>query len=428
MKFGKKSLIGLFLTGVLISGTVASADVLIGDGYNGAKQALKHTTKTLSKKTDSFTASFSYEFMFDGDVRARETSETMYDLENQKRFESHTAYNVQDGDTSNFWYEDSEKTISHSSDTDSYYQTNYTDDVKTDISFIDPFDEDIAKDVEKVADAFVSNMKDYVQTKDTSDGGKVYFGSVSSSQMPVFANALSSFFMKYAFLDAYNCDQMDIPKLDGNLYCNEVSGKISQNADGLLDSIVGSISLIGTEKSGEEHSIQMSFSVSLYDINDTTVSEPEVDSDKLIVSSTEDDVDRYRLSGANIGTYRGSAASRNGESFEKLGNVQLEITSVADDYKTAEAHLTADGIENADCDITLRRASDSKYETNYVFDYTTSDGESKHGMIETDTYVSQFGCNLLLAFDVEILNEDSENGIAWNRSNDSCVLISRVFD
>lgn len=49
MKLNKKSIIGLFLTGVLISGTVASADVLIGDGYNGAKQALKRTTKTLKR-------------------------------------------------------------------------------------------------------------------------------------------------------------------------------------------------------------------------------------------------------------------------------------------------------------------------------------------------------------------------------------------
>lgn len=429
MKLNKKSVIGLFLTGVLISGTVASADVLIGDGYNGAKQALKYTAKTLSKNTDSVTAAFSYELKFDGDVRASESSVTMYDLKNQKRLEQSTSYGHKDGETSSFWYEDLEKSISYHSAEDAYYQSNFSGNDERSISIQDPFEEDIAKDVEKVADAFVSNMKDYVQTKDTADGGKLYFGSVDSSQMPVFANALSSFFMKYSFLDEYNCDQMGMPKLDGSLYCNEVSGKISQNADGLLDSIVGTAALIGTEKSGEEHTIEFSISVKISDINSTTVNEPDVDESKLTVYDEAEDDLRYRLTEANLGTYHGDMTVRNNNAFEKLGDVQLEITSVSDDSKTADAHIVISGKENVDCDITLERASDYDYETNYVFNYTTADGEDKTGLVETDTYVGQFGSHMFIRLGIKVENHD-DGGFAWQDNNEpgNCVLVSRIFD
>lgn len=430
MKLNKKSIIGLFLTGVLISGTVASADVLIGDGYNGAKQALKRTTKTLSKDADSFTAAFSYEIKFDGELRASESSESMYDIKAQKRLEQSTSYGHKDGESSSFWYEDSKKSISYYSRDDSYYQSNFSGNDERSVGFADPFDDDISKDAEKVIDAFVSNMKDYVQTKDTADGGKLYFGSVDSSQMPVFANALTSFVAKYTLLDEYNCENMGIPKLDGSLYCSEASGKILQNGDGLLDSIIGTASLIGTEKSGNEHTIDLTFSIKFSDINNTKVKEPDVDESKLTVyDETEDDL-CYRLTDANIGTYRGNMTVRNNNSFEKLGDAQLDILSVSDDGKTADAHIVINGSDSIDSDITLKRASEDKYETNYRFEYTSADGEAQHGLVELDTYIGQYGANMFIRLNVQIEDNSDNTVFSWSNSNapGSTILVSKIFD
>ena len=52
----RKSIISIFVAGTLLFGSVAIADIVIGDGYNGAKQAIKHTSNQLAYNTDSFSS------------------------------------------------------------------------------------------------------------------------------------------------------------------------------------------------------------------------------------------------------------------------------------------------------------------------------------------------------------------------------------
>ena len=138
----------------------------------------------------------------------------------------------------------------------------------------------------------------------------------------------------------------------------------------------------------------------------------------------------YRLTDANIGTYRGNMTVRNNNSFEKLGDAQLDILSVSDDGKTADAHIVINGSDSIDSDITLKRALEDKYETNYRFEYTSADGEAQHGLVELDTYIGQYGANMFIRLNVQIEDNSDNNVFSWSNSNapGSTILVSKIFD
>ena len=196
MKLNKKTtVVSWFVAGAMLFGTAAAADLIICDGYNGAKSALKYTSKTLAYEANNFTLDASYSIKYDGNVIQSSKNTIKQDTANQKRSDEGETFSVDkingNSEYKNNNYYDAQKCISKYDDDDNYYQHNYGTDNENKLNFTDPFEEDMASDIEKVCDAFVSGMKDFVQVADGDDGGKVYYGNLDSSQIPAFANAVS---------------------------------------------------------------------------------------------------------------------------------------------------------------------------------------------------------------------------------------------
>ena len=377
MKINKKtSFLSLFLAGTLVLSVSAAADVIIGDGYNSAKQALKYTSKTLANEADNFTINADFQIFVDGEQVSYEHSERKFDFVNNRTEETSESKNGDSGSFTNYYYRDSEKSINNYGDEPYYVYTNDSspDSNETRLGLTDPFDEPIAQDIEKIADAFVSNMKDFVQVKDLDDGGKMYFGNLESAQIPALANALSSFALKYTVVESVR--GMDVIDIKDCIALGEVSAQVSQNADGLLDSGVGTMSATGTDKDGNSHRIEMAVSVTVSDINTTVVEPVSLDGKDVVYG--ESGVDRWTISAKNIGTYSAPVVVEENDKLVKKSDNILIIDSV--DGSTITGHMTIDdGNERVDSDYTA--VKDDEYFDDYKAEYTDAEGNTKNARI-----------------------------------------------
>lgn len=427
MKLNKKTtVISWFVAGAMLFGTAAAADLIIGDGYNGAKSALKYTSKTLAYEANNFTFDASYSIKYDGNVIQSSKNTIKQDTANQKRDEESETFSVDkingNSEYKNHTYYDPQKYISKFGDDDNYYQYNYGKGSENDLNFTDPFEEDMASDAEKICDAFVSSMKDFVQVADGDDGGKVYYGSLDSSQIPAFANAVSSVMFKYSFLDEYQRKSYGIADIKDNLYFTNVEGKVSQNANGILDSAVGSATIIGTDKDGTTHEFVFSLNVAVRDINSTKVSEPDIPEGKLVIES--DYGDGNELTQKDVGKFTCAIVKNGKNAYEKIGDAVLIINSADGDNITGEVEITKDGntqtysIDNAEYKPDMNGG--------YWFSYTDADGEELYGTI-TRYYNNGTGCNLSLEMDLD--DVDFEN-TSWSskRSDNGYYVMTRVFE
>ena len=377
MKINKKtSFLSLFLAGTLVLSVSAAADVIIGDGYNSAKQALKYTSKTLANEADNFTINADFQIFVDGEQVSYEHSERKFDFVNNRTEETSERKDGDSGSFTNYYYRDSEKSINNYGDEPYYVYTNDSspDSNETRLGLTDPFDEPIAQDIEKIADAFVSNMKDFVQVKDLDDGGKMYFGNLESAQIPALANALSSFALKYTVVESVR--GMDVIDIKDCIALGEVSAQVSQNADGLLDSGVGTMSATGTDKDGNSHRIEMAVSVTVSDINTTVVEPVSLDGKDVVYG--ESGVDRWTISAKNIGTYSAPVVIEENDKLVKKSDNILIIDSV--DGSTITGHMTIDdGNERVDSDYTA--VKDDEYSDDYKAEYTDAEGNTKNARI-----------------------------------------------
>lgn len=416
-----KTFIGWFLAGTVLVSSVAAADVIIGNGYNGAKEALKYTSKTLVKNSDSFTVDSSYEMKLDGDTVSNGSSTLMYDVANNKRIEISKSYDRGYEDAESYWYSDSEKSIRKSSGDDNYYQYNYSDGQKDDMadrSLNDPFDEDAAKDIERVADAFVSNMKDFVQISET-DGGKMYFGNLNSEQIPAVANALASLAVKYSVFDEYTREKLDLPEITDSLYITGIEGRVATDADGLIKSFAGSGTVAGTDKNGVNHELVFNLSGEIRDINSTVVEAPDIPADKLVTSDARDA--NGSLSDMDAALYTSAIIAVKDNQYVKSGEIALTVDSVTDSGATGHITVSGDDVQNIDCDISAEFMDKSWGD--YCFEYTEN-GETKTGILSRNTNEDNMTCGITVYLDVVDLNKDD---CIWGNRGD-CYTLTRVFD
>ena len=200
MRIGKKTTALLaFSIGAVVFATSAMADMAIGSGYNSLKNAAKETMAKLTKDVDNFQADVKMSMKLDGNEFENESAATKIDMAG-KRQESQTVSLQDDGTTySSYNYSDAEMSVYKTDDMEKYnvYKREFEADSYT--AMENPFEDEVAADVEKVVDAFVGNLKDIIQLEEL-DGKKMYVGNLTETQVPTLANALLSFAVKYSVM------------------------------------------------------------------------------------------------------------------------------------------------------------------------------------------------------------------------------------
>lgn len=378
MKISKKAMsLCAVLVGAAVFTTAAAADVMLGSGYTGAKDALKSTMAYLSSEADSFTVDGEFAVTVDGKTFTR----SVFSGKSDNRLgmqETHETSTEPDGETySRYTYEDGERWVTQDEDDDLYYvhKINREDGEDGDPLFTNPFEEEQVQDLEKVVDAFAGTMKDVVQAEET-DGGRIYSGTMCDAQVPAVVNALTAFVAKYSLISDYRWEEAKFPAIANDIFLQEASGKAVANGDGILETVMVKVTLSGKTEDGVSHTISAELSVTLSDVNSTTVTAPVLtDENSQVATGYGNPFDeRY------VGTYKNDIVTEENGKFVKIGERVLTITSCENGKVTGSyAEIYKPGYEQEAKSFDFATGDEAKY-GDITFNYTL-DGETRHGMM-----------------------------------------------
>lgn len=331
MKVKKKTaMLVSFALGTLLLATTAFADIATKSGYDQLKDTLKVTAENCSDKFNSFTMEFSFEVKDNG-----KTLENSIDTSKHDRSKSATeSISYREGITRDKYkgrsYSDNTSDIRYSDTDPIYYVTEFSQERKQRL-FTNPFKENRAEDLEKIADALVGSLKDYVVVTDNPDGSKDLSGSLTEVQIPSLVNALASFQLKQELSGGAN---NPLPHLTKDIFVKEVTGIASINKDGVMEKILGTAVLSGKDEQGLVHDVSVEILVKLTDINSTTVSKPDLTGKKVVKQTANPDYSSSEITNPQkfVGKFKNNILIEKDGKYVKIGERFIEITNI--DNKT----------------------------------------------------------------------------------------------
>ncbi len=326
----KNRAIALALAGAVLFTTAAAADFLAGDAYTGAKNAVKDTVAYFSDGASSGTVEAGVNVLIDSEAVMTGEFLTKVDFE-AYRMESSERTTDLDDTYEYRHYEDENKNVRYLVEEDVYYVYPYG--LSRDYAIINnPFEEEMAQDLEKVFDAFVGNLKEFVNSKDNGDG-RLYYGELDSTQIPALPNTLAAFVTKYTFNDDYQRERYGLTYLS-EIAVEGIKGSLAVDKDGIIENAEGSLTMLGFDEDGNEHTIALEGYIKLYDIDNTVVLEFDP-SGKNVIEQPECieetvTVSAYLFDERDLGTYKKDIVKVSDDSYEKTGEVKITITAVGD--------------------------------------------------------------------------------------------------
>lgn len=327
MKLNKKTVTALsFTLGATLFISTAFADALIGSGYDQLKSSIKTTSSQMESGLKNYTMEAMYTMKNNGETFMEVSNRTKYDsATNATESISVTQYGKEEP-TQNYSYQDPNRSIWKNGFDDTYFVTEYSAPLPSrDRAFRDPFKEQGAAELEKVFDAIVGNLKDYVQAENGSDGGKTYSASLSEAQVPALVNAIASFGFKKILVDEGRSNRdLNIPQIESDIFVKKITGLASQQKSGTLENITGEIVLSGKDKNGSVHDLSVGVTVRMTAVGDTKIVLPDLTNANVTKAEQGDN----GLSSRYVGKYKSNIViERNGQ-FVKAGERVLEITGV----------------------------------------------------------------------------------------------------
>ncbi|CAB1241906.1 hypothetical protein ACFHWD_06070 [Clostridium sp. MT-14] len=329
MKLGKKTAVVIsFTIGIAMFATTAFAEVTSKSGYDQLKDSVKYTAKACTGGLSSYTADMSFVIKDGTNTVYSSDNIFKYDLSNKSKEDISTVYNGSKK-AENYYYMDKNSIINKPKDSPSYYVTNYTDGTNWNIT--NPFDEDRASDIEKIADAIVGNLKDSVSVNVKQDGSREISGSLNNTQIPSLINALVSFQFKNSFAESTGRtgDRISVPKLTNNIFVKNVKGTASVDKNGLIKTILGSGVISGTDKNGQNHNLTFELLLKISGINSTAVKKPDLSGKKTIVQTAKSsETDKLSNPEKYLGKYTHNIVIEKDGKFIKIGEGTVNIEKI----------------------------------------------------------------------------------------------------
>lgn len=396
MKFQKKTaMIVSFTVGTLLLASTALADITSKSGYDQLKDAIKVTAEQSSEKFDSFTFDMSSIMKDNGKVVLSDNMTTKYDRRNAAS-ESFSSGVRPNGEKSFAQTYSDKTTMIRVSDSDpTYYVTEFTKG-RTDNSLKNPFKEERADDLEKIADAIVGSLKDHVVVTDNSDGSKGISGTLTEVQIPTLVNAVVSFQLKQEF----NGNQNNMPRLTKDVFVKEVKGAAKVNKDGVMESILGTAVLSGKDDQGMLHDISIEALIKVTNINSTSVLKPDL-TGKNVVRNIAKDYSDSEISNPEkfVGKFKNDVLIEKDGKFIKIGERFIDITSIKDKVITGRYfEVYKSGYENYATNMSNLKF-EARFEENQKgnanFNGSTDSGVKVQGNIYLSDYEGKvnFGLN-----------------------------------
>lgn len=329
MKIKKKTaLLASFTLGTLLFASTALADITSKSGYEQLKDGLKVTAEKASSEFDSFTFDMTYVIKDNGKVLQSENQVAKSDRKKSATESINTSEGVNANNRSSYTYSDEKMDIRRGIETDEkFYVVEYTENRELP-QFSNPFEEDEAEDVERIADAIVGSLKDHVIVKDNSDGSKELTGSLTKMQIPPLVNAVASLQLKQEF-NGRNGMQSEWPHLTQDIFIEEVTGSASISKDGVMENILGTVTVSGKDSQGQVHDITVEVLGKLKDVNSTTVTKPDLTGKEVVKQVSKPNMGPEMTNPQKfIGTFKNDILIEKEGKFAKAGERILEITQI----------------------------------------------------------------------------------------------------
>ncbi|MGH4140527.1 hypothetical protein [Clostridium sp.] len=328
MKLKKKTAtIISFAIGTIMFTTTAMAQVLTKSGYDQLKDSFKYTAESCTTKLSSYTADMSVSLKDNGNVIFSEDALYKVDVSTGAK---ETLTTGLDGSkkTESYNYSDKKGSIYKGSEQNVYYSTEFINPHENATSK-NPFKEERAGDIEKIADAIVGNLKDAVVVTENADGTKTLSGSLSETQIPALINAVVSLSSKQAFDNNNPNNESSMPKITNDIFIKEVKGNMVTTKDGLIQSILGSGVISGKDAIGKEHKLTFEILGKLTNVNSTKVSKPNL-TGKKVEKNIEKDYNKLSNPEKYIGKYKTNILIEKDNKFVKIGEKFIDVTTVDD--------------------------------------------------------------------------------------------------
>ncbi|MCH3964243.1 MAG: hypothetical protein LKE46_08180 [Clostridium sp.] len=324
MKLGKKTAIAIsFTVGTLMFATTAFAEVTSKSGYDQLKDSLKYTAKACTGELSNYTVDASF-VVKDGSATIYSSSYlSRVDVSNKSKEDTTTTY-TGSKKTESYHYTDKKSMIIKDTGSSTYYVTNFPDGTKWDIK--NPFEEDRASDIEKIADALVGSLKDSVAVNVKQDGSREISGSLTNTQIPSLINALVSFQVKDSF--GRNNDGINAPQLTDNIFVKNIKGNVVTDKTGLIKNVLGSGVLSGTDKNGQNHNLTFELLVKMENINSSSVKKPDLSGKKTIVQTGQSSSEKFSNPEKYIGKYSQNIVIEKDGKFVKIGEGTVTIEKI----------------------------------------------------------------------------------------------------
>jgi hypothetical protein len=318
-----------FAIGAIMFTTTAMAQVLTKSGYDQLKDSVKYTAEECATKLSSYTIDMSVILKDNGKVINSNSELNKVDVTNGAKESISTSVDGK-AKSENYSYTDKKSTIYKNSEQNIYYETEFTSS-KGNVVSANPFKEDGAEDMEKIADALVGNLKDAVVVTENSDGTKTLSGTLSESQIPALVNAVVSFQSKSMFGNRYNnpSKESTMPKITKDVFVKEIKGNMVTTKEGFIQSVLGTGAISGKDESGTEHKLTYEILVKLSNINSTKVSKPDLSGEK-VEKNVEQDFSKLSNPEKYIGKYKTDILIEKEDKFEKIGEKFVDITAIDD--------------------------------------------------------------------------------------------------
>ena len=352
----QKTFIAAAVAGLMLLATSAYADIAGRTGYEKLKDAVRSTLENMAVRNESYTVTLTMQVTDNGvlvqkmesinkENRTANASERSVITSNSKGIVDQN-YSYNDNQV-NIWYD--------------RYQDVYTlsrkvpgpagpvrpgegmpDVQPTDISPETNAFEQGARDVERIIDAVVGNLKDNVLAVEKSDGSMTITGSLSEMQIPPLVNALASFAYKQAQPgmnqpetvskvnekgEAVTVEQnrLEYPVMVNDLYLRRVEGTAEVDPAGTFTSLLAGGTVSGLDQNGKLHDLEVEIRMQITGVNATVLVPPDL-TGKNVREYTDMPGETFVITSRYAGTYVQDIVELREDRFVKVGERRLIIT------------------------------------------------------------------------------------------------------
>jgi hypothetical protein len=392
MKIKKQTaMLASFTLGTLLFASTALADITTKSGYEQLKDGLKVTAKKMSGEFESYTLDISYVLKDNGEILLSDNQVEKYDRKKNAGFTINTSEGISGNNRSNYVYSDEKIDIRQGiGPDDKIYVMEYTEPRELH-RFSNPFEEDEAEDIERIADAIVGSLKDHVLVKENLDGSKELTGSLTEMQIPTLVNAVASFQSKQVFNNR-NGMQREWPHLTQDIFVKQVTGTALIKEDGVMENILGTATLTGRDAQGQAHVISVEILGKLKDVNATTFAKPNLTGKEVVTTIGKNNGPELTNPQKFVGTFKNDIVIEKEGRFVKAGERILDVTKIDNQGMTGRYHEEIrpgfEGFVNKTNEFTFNGTFENE-KRNVRFEIPNEKGGKVEGNLYFDDYIGK---------------------------------------